>query len=37
MQFLRVFFQNIASATEVSLRNYQRLPATRSGSVAEAY
>ena len=36
MQFLRVCFQNAASTTEVSRRNYQLLPATRSGYVAEA-
>ena len=36
MQFLRAYFQNAASVTEVSRRNYQLLPAVRSGSVAEA-
>ena len=36
MQFLRAYFLNAASAIEVSHRNYQLLPATRSGSMAEA-
>ena len=36
MQFLQAYFQNAASATEVSRRNYQVLQDTRSGSVAEA-
>jgi len=36
MQFLRVCFQNAASAIEESRRNYQYLPVTRSGSATEA-
>ena len=36
MQFLRICFQNAASAIEVSRRNYQFVPATRSGSANEA-
>ena len=36
MQFLQAYFQNADTTTEVSRRNYQLLPATLSGSVAEA-